>query len=396
MNGAALRTRERRRSLTAVISSMTVTSLIYGFSYPLLALVLERQGVDETLIGLNTAAQGLAVFAVAPIASRAIGRLGPARLMLASVCLSLALFLLLPVFPNIYAWFAIRFLLGSANAFLWIAGEVWINAITEEQTRGRVIGLYSTALAAGFMLGPLVLAQTGSQGWLPFLVSAAMIAASGAPLLFAQSVAPTMKRQSSVRLLVFLLLAPAAMLANFTAAAAESVLLTFLPLYGINLGLAENLVLYLIAAMGLGGIACQIPIGWLADHMDRRLLLAASVAAVAAASVAMPFLTAVTPWNWAFMFLVGGILGSFYTLGLVLLGEQFRGTDLAAATAVFSSMWGVGSIVGPLVAGGAMDLLPPHGLPVALVLMFLAYLPFPVIEYVKRRNAAHDVDCDEN
>ncbi len=365
---------------------MAVTSLIYGFSYPLLALVLERQGVNETLIGLNTAAQGLAVFAVAPIASRTIRWLGPARLMLVSVGLSLALFLLLPVFPNVYAWFVIRFLLGAANAFLWIAGEAWINAMTEERTRGRVVGLYSMALAAGFTLGPLVLAQTGSEGWLPFLVSAAMIAVSGAPLLFSQSLVPTMQERSSVRLLAFLWLAPAAMLANFTAAAADSALITFLPLYSIDLGLTENLALYLITAMGLGGIACQVPIGLLADHMERRMLLAASVAAIAVASVAMPFLTAVTPWNWVFMFLVGGILGGFYTLGLVLLGEQFRGAELAGATAVFSSMWGVGSAVGLPVAGGAMDLLPPHGLPVALVLIFLAYLPFPIFSYLKRHN----------
>lgn len=378
--------RERRLSLAAVISSMAVTSLIYGFTYPLLALVLERQGVNETLIGLNAAAQGLAVFAVAPIASRAVSWLGPARLMLVSVGFSLALFLLLPVFPNIYAWFVIRFLLGSANTFLWIVGEAWINEMAEERKRGRMIGLYSMALAAGLATGPLVLAQTGSEGWLPFLVSAALIAASGVPLLFARSVAPMMKARSSVGLLAFALLAPAAMLANFIAAAADSVLITFLPLYSMNLGLAENAALYLITAMGLGGIACQVPIGWLADHMDRRLLLAASAAATAAASVALPFLVTVTPWNWMMMFFVGGLLGGFYTLGLVLVGEQFRGAELAGATAVFSSMWGVGSLVGLPMAGGTMDLLPTHGLPVALVLMALAYLPFPIVDHLKRRN----------
>jgi len=385
MNGTALKGHERRRSFVAIISSMAVTSLIYGFSYPLLALVLERQGVNETLIGLNTAAQGFAVFAVAPIASRTIRWLGPARLMLVSVGLSLVLFLLLPVFPNVYAWFALRFMLGSANAFLWIAGEAWVNAIAKEQTRGRVVGLYSMALAAGFTLGPLVLAQTGSEGWLPFLVSAAMIAASGAPLLFAHSFVPAMQDQSSVRLLAFLWLAPVAMLANFAAAAADSALITFLPLYSIDLGLTETRALYLITAMGLGGIACQVPIGWLADHMDRRLLLAASVAAIAAASGAMPCLIAATPWNGVLMFLVGGILGGFYTLGLVLVGEQFRGADLTGATAVFSAMWGVGSVVGLPMAGGAMDLLPPHGLPAALALMFLVYLPFPIVGFFKRR-----------
>jgi MFS family permease len=367
---------------------MAVTSLIYGFSYPLLALSLERQGVDETLIGLNTAAQGFAIFAVAPVASSAIRWLGPARLMLASVALSLALFLLLPVFPNVHAWFVIRFLLGSANSFLWIAGEAWINAVAEERTRGRVVGLYATALAAGFTLGPLVLAQTGSAGWLPFLVSAAMIAVSGVPLLFAQSLAPSMQERSVVRLLAFLWLAPTAMLANFTIAAADSALITFLPLYSMDLGLEESLSLYLITAMGLGGIACQVPIGWLADHMERRLLLAASVVALAVACSVMPLLTALTPWNWIVLFLVGGILGSLYTLGLILLGERFRGGELAGATAVFSSMWGIGSIVGLPIAGGAMDLLPPHGLPIALVVMFLAFLPFPVVSYVNRRNSA--------
>jgi len=378
--------RERRLSLAAVISSMAVTSLLYGFTYPLLALVLERQGINETLIGLNTAAQGLSVFAVAPFASRIVNWLGPARLMLVSVGFSLALFLLLPVFPNVNAWFVIRFLLGSANAFLWIAGEAWINEMAEERKRGRMVGLYSTALAAGFALGPLVLAQTGSEGWLPFLVSAALIAASGAPLLLAQSVAPVMKGRSSLCLLAFVLLAPAAMLANFIAAAADSVLITFLPLYSINSGLAETTALYLITAMGLGGIVCQVPIGWLADHMDRRLLLAASAAAIAAASGALPLLLTATPWNWMILFLVGGIVGGFYTLGLVLVGEQFRGAELAGATAVFSSMWGVGSVAGLPLAGGIMDLLPSHGLPVALVLMFLVYLPFPIVDHLKRRN----------
>lgn len=387
MNDPALNARDRRRSLAAVVSSMAVISMIYGLSYPLLALVLERQGIDETMIGLNTAAQGLAVFAVAPLAAPVIARLGLARLMLGALGLSLALFLLLPLFPNVYAWFVIRFLLGCANAFLWIAGEAWINAMAEERTRGRVVGLYSTALAAGFTLGPLVLAQTGSEGWLPFLVSAALIALSGAPLLFARSVAPAMPGRSSIRLVAFLLLAPVAMLANFSAAAADSVLLTFLPLYSLDLGLAEHLGLYLITAMGLGGIACQVPIGWLADHLERRLLLAAGVAALAAMSVAMPAVIAATPWNWAFMFFVGGILGGFYTLGLVLLGERFRGGELAGATAVFSAMWGVGGVVGLPFAGAAMDLLPPHGLPIALVALFLAYLPFPIAGYLKRRGS---------
>ena len=387
---AGISGRDRRRNLVAVISSLTVTSLIYGLSYPLLALVLEQQGVDAAMIGLNTGVQGLAIFAVAPFAPRLISRQTPARLMLVSVVLSLILFLLLPTFPNVYAWFPIRFLLGCANAFLWIAGEAWISEIAAEKTRGRVIGLYSSALAAGFTLGPIVLAETGTRGWLPFIVSAAIIAASAVPLFLAKPMASKVTEPASIRLFAFVLLAPVAMLANFVTAAADSALITFLPIYGISLGLAENVALYMITVMGIGGIACQIPIGWIADHINRHLLLVLCVVVLIATCAVLPVLFTATPWNWVAMFVMGGALGGLYTIGLVLVGEQFDGASLAGAVTVFSSMWGIGGIVGSPFVGGIMEIAPKHGLIIAVGAIFLAYLPFPALAFLRGRRAVHD------
>lgn len=384
---AGFSARGRRRSLIAVISSLTVTSLIYGLSFPLLALVLEQQGVDETLIGLNTGVQGLAVFAVAPFAPRLIRQVAPSRLMLVSVVLSLILFLLLPVFPNVYMWFPLRFLLGCANAFLWIVGEAWVNELAEEKSRGRIVGLYSSALAAGFALGPVVLAATGSVGWAPFLVSAALIALSATPLCLARSVKPKAPDQSSVKLLAFMLLAPVAMLANFMCAAVDSALITFLPIYGISMGLEESIALYMVTALGLGGILFQVPIGWVADHIDRRLLLTLTVVVLIISSALIPFQIASAPWNWIFMFIMGGAIGGLYTIGLILVGEQFSGAELAGAVTVFSSMWGVGSIVGTPVVGGAMDAIPDYGLAMAIGAMLLIYLPFPAIAYFRKKTA---------
>jgi len=376
---------DRRRSLIAVIASMTVTSLIYGLSYPLLALILEQQGVDETLIGLNTGVQGLAVFAVAPFAPRLIRQLAPPRLMLVSVALSLILFLLLPVFQNVYVWFPIRFLLGCSNAFLWITGEAWVNELATEKSRGRIVGLYGSALAAGFALGPVLLAETGTAGWTPFLASAALIALSAGPLCLARSVRPKASDQSSARLLAFLLLAPAAMLANFMCAAVDSALITFLPIYGIGMGLEESIALYMITVMGLGGILFQVPIGWTADHMDRRLLLTLTVVVLIVTSALIPFHIASPPWILPIMFIMGGALGGLYTIGLILAGEQFSGTELVAAITVFSSMWGVGSIVGSPIVGGAMQALPEYGLTIAIVAMLLVYLPFPLRAFYRKR-----------
>ena len=140
--------------------------------------------------------------------------------------------------------------------------------------------------------------------------------------------------------------------------------------------------------MAVGGLVFQVPMGWLADHVDRRLLVIASIVFLAAGTAAMPFVLSHAPWNMVFIFFFGGVFSSLYALALILLGERFRGADLASATAVFTVMWGVGSIVGPPLGGAAMDLWQPHGLLLAVGLMFLAFLPFPIIGYLKRRRRA--------
>ena len=71
----------RRRSLVGVIAAMAVVNLVYGITFPLLALVLDSQGISKTLIGLSTMSQALAILLVAPLAPRLLRRFAPARLM---------------------------------------------------------------------------------------------------------------------------------------------------------------------------------------------------------------------------------------------------------------------------------------------------------------------------
>jgi hypothetical protein len=57
---APLSAAERRSSLIAVIACITVVGMGLGVSIPLLALLMERNGVPASVIGLNTAMPALA------------------------------------------------------------------------------------------------------------------------------------------------------------------------------------------------------------------------------------------------------------------------------------------------------------------------------------------------
>ena len=50
----------RLRSLVAVTASMALTAMVFGFSWPMFSTRLAEMGIEEGLIGVNTAAQGWA------------------------------------------------------------------------------------------------------------------------------------------------------------------------------------------------------------------------------------------------------------------------------------------------------------------------------------------------
>lgn len=95
----------RLRGIVACIAAASSMTVTLGLTWPLLAIMLERQGVPAWLNGLSASTQMLAILAVAPLGPRLIGWLGTVRVMVLGIVVMVAALLLLPVFPNVWAWF---------------------------------------------------------------------------------------------------------------------------------------------------------------------------------------------------------------------------------------------------------------------------------------------------
>ena len=78
---------------------MAVVNLVYGITFPLLALVLDAQGVSKTLIGLNTIAQAAAVIVIAPWTPSLLQRFAPSRVMQTVTVILAVLFILAGLYP---------------------------------------------------------------------------------------------------------------------------------------------------------------------------------------------------------------------------------------------------------------------------------------------------------
>jgi len=127
-----------------------------------------------------------------------------------------------------------------------------------------------------------------------------------------------------------------------------------------------------LSAFVLGNVVLQWPIGWLADHADRRLVLAGCTLASTVLVVALSLLPAQWAGTIGVIALWGGVSFAIYPVGLALLGQRFRGGDIARANTAFSLLYIVGGLVGRPVAGGAMDVFGDPGLGGSLAVFYLA------------------------
>lgn len=369
---------ERWRGVAAATGCISIVGLMTGLVWPLLSLRLDAQGVDSRLIGFNSSIHALAIVAGSLIAPRLVGRLGLINTIYGCIATAIAALLLLPLFPSVYAWFPIRFALGVATSTIFVAGETWIIHVAPPEMRGRVVGIFGFVWSACFAAGPLVIGLTGIGGWTPFLVAAAIVLLGALPLPLAQGGAFRMSPAGSIDIRRLFRAGPATLLAVFMLAVFDSVNDSFLPLYGLRSGLGEPVAVTVLTIVLTGATLVQIPIGWLADHVDRRRLLIAIPILAIVLVTAFPFVIA-SPWlRWPVALLYGCTIGGLWAISLILVGERYRGADVAAANMARGVLYGLGAFAGPAMAGFAFELWMPHGVLAVIAVVALLFLPIPL------------------
>ena len=382
----ALPAGQRRLVLMALFASVFSFGISFGGLVPWIALVLEGRGTDETLIGVVSAANPVGVLLAAPLVPLIVRRFGAADAMLASGVVSVAAIALLPVFDTLGAWLALRLVSGIAGAVPWVVTETWINVVAGDRARGRVIALYAAVLAAGFAAGPVILTIVGIEGLKPVIGFMALQAAALLPIFMVRSLSPDLGLTGTGGIAKLLLAMPVLLAAAFLAGAVDTAFFSFLPIWGTRSGLEETFAISLLSIFVAGNIFMQVPLGWLADVAGyRRVLAICGLACIVGPvlvlnSAGSPILLA------AVLFLWGGFAWGTYSVALAALGRRFQGGALAAANAAFVMSYTVANIIGPPVAGLAIELWNPDGLMVFMLALAAIFAILLGVRAVTARN----------
>lgn len=360
------------RSLLPVFAACAAIGLQAGVALPLVPLALERQGADRFTIGVIAAAWAVGMLATAPYIPRLAARFGAVPFILAAVVAGSAITVSYTLTESPTAWFVLTFLHGAVGGVPWVVSEIWMNVVVEEKRRGRVMGLYAMLVALGLALGPLVLQLTGVYGPAPFLTCAALALLVAVPLLPYWKSAPAIEHTADSGFTIVVLAVPLAMFAGFVCGLGEQVAFSFLPVYAVGAGVSAETGALWLSAFVLGNVILQWPIGWMADHYDRRAVLAGCTLASAILVALLPMVPAQSPAIIGVVLLWGGISFAIYPVGLALLGQHFNGGDIARANTAFSMLYILGGLVGRPLAGAAMDAIGDPGLGWTLAVFYFA------------------------
>jgi MFS family permease len=362
--------RARRWLLVSMIGAAGIYGAMLGVTYPLLALLLEAQGASDALIGASAAMTPAGCLVSAPLLPWSVRRVGPWWVMVCSLAGTALVLLAIWLWRDPVAWFPLRLVLGFAINGVMGVSETWINLAARPESRGRTLGAYTSFLATGFALGPVLLAAVGPASPVPFAVGIGLTILSALSLLPVRGAAAPMGQGGALPVGLLLRRHGALLLGVVALALFDGALLSLLPVYALAHGIGERQAALLLTPLVVGNMVLQFPVGWLADRLDRRAVLAGCALAGCVGALLLPLVVETSFWFWPVLMAWGGLTFGIYPVVLAVLGHQLAGDDLLNANMAIAAVWGVGGLAGPALVGAVMQAAGPGGLPVSLALVW--------------------------
>ena len=361
------------KKIILIVSMISMAGVTFGITMPLSTLTLKSWGISSTMIGLNSAMPALSAVLTTPFMPKFINYWGQKNVIRFCLVLVATCCICLPLFPDLFSWFILRFLLGAGGTGIWLLSEVWINGFAEDHNRGKIIGAYSALLSLGFIVGVLMFSVIGVESNTAFYFAAGFVLIAAIPV-WTMSDLPTNEMAEDISMWNHMVLSPGLMGSSWMMGFLYAATAYLLPIFALQFDLNYAQSSRTIAWLGSGELAMPLFVGWFADKVDKRkLMIFIALVTIATLSI-MPFVFAAPLMRLGILFVLGGAIMSFYSLGLTMLGQKFKGSLLASANASFIFFLCLGEIIGPPVIGTAMDLFGTFAFGWSMALFTLIYL----------------------
>ena len=358
------------RSVWWVAASTTLVVMSFAMFGPVLAVLLQQRGYGTAAVGAFAMIVFACVAVIMPFMPRLVNRFGLGRCYIVGMFMETAGTLGYCTTDSFAAWCAFAVLGGSGAAAVWNCTESLLAQNAPPDQRGRVMGLYQTALGGALAVGPFVPALLRWPAQTTLLAAAAIQLAALMVVLLtgvwrgvgrgvAASAAPSAGHAAlglhATTTLRAALGVPALVVISFVGGVFEAGLGSVSAANGANMGLSLAQAASIAGALGLGSFLFQLPAGLAADRFSQRTVFSVAGVLLLVSAVGFYF-AAQYPWIlWASAWIWGGVGGALYTLTMVRVAHDFSAASVAAGTAAMITGYTVGGALGPVVSGAVLQ-----------------------------------------
>lgn len=263
---------------------------VFAASWALLLgmmLLMVGNGVQGTLLGIRGAIEGFTTFQMSIVmsayfagfllGSRAapelIRRVGHVRVFAALGSLISAILVLYAAIPDWVAWTVLRVLIGFAFSGVYVTAESWLNNTASNENRGQALSLYMIVQMLGIISAQALINFADPAGFMLFIIPSVLVSLAFAPILLSISPAPTFGSTKSMSIRQLYDVSPLGVVGIFLMGGVFSAMFGMTAVWGTQAGLSVLQISIFTAAIYVGGLLFQFPLGWLSDRMDRRKLV---------------------------------------------------------------------------------------------------------------------------
>jgi MFS family permease len=359
------------RTIWPLMVAILLMSIGNGLQGSLIGVQAAVANFSSTTTGIIASGFSLGLFLSALFTPNIVRAVGHIRVFAAYASVLSTAVLLIPVYVDPVWWFLMRTLIGFCAAGLAIVVETWLNEGSTNETRGTMLSLYMVIFYTGAGLGSFALLIDDPTGFVRFIVVSAVMSLSLVPIALTKVSAPVLGHPMRISIAEIFKASPLAVVGAVANGLGQAAFFNLGAVFGVMHGLSLPYVSTMMAVAPMAVLVSQMPIGWLSDRYDRRVLIVAlSILSAILAAIAMNMPATTEMLLIAVVAIFGGISMPLYSLAIAHANDQLNKSQMLAAGSKLVLLYGVGAIAGPSIAGGFMQQLGSAGFMIYLAVVY--------------------------
>ncbi len=364
---------------------MSIVMVGLGLAMSLTGVRSSLEGFSATQIGLIGAGYYMGLLPGSLMAPQIVGRVGHVRVYAGLASVAAAVLLAFPAMVTVGLWVALRILLGFCMAGIYVTAESWLNAVSTNEIRGRMLALYLLIVNLSVGGSQLLLPIADPRTVAPFAIAAVLFSLSVVPLTLSVAPAPshTFEKQAiPIRQIVQTV--PVGAATAVVNGLVNGILAAIGAAYATSVGMSLAATGTFVGAAFVGGLILQFPLGWISDRFPRRKVILATTSVAGALAVVAALVDPLSRVMPMVMLVYAAVAFPMYSIGISHVQDQVPKELLIPASAALLAFYGAGSITGPLVASVIIQATGPSAFWWTIAVSHFLLVPYAVYRLIRR------------